>query len=100
MDMLRTRHRERILVEACIDAKQPFVPDNTNPTMEQRGKYIAKLKPAHFKLKAYFLHRMRRVCNATRGAHRKRWFPWWALKGHLKNCSRRGMRKDLTTFTA
>ena len=31
LDMLRTRHRERLLIGACLEAKQPFVVDNTNP---------------------------------------------------------------------
>ena len=31
LDMLKTRHREDVLFEACLRAKQPFVVDNTNP---------------------------------------------------------------------
>ena len=34
--MLKTRHRESILIAACIEAKQPFVIDNTNPTPKER----------------------------------------------------------------
>lgn len=30
LDMLRTRRRERLLFEACLAAKQPFIVDNTN----------------------------------------------------------------------
>jgi hypothetical protein len=33
LDMLKTRHRERLLVEACLRMKQKFVMDNTNPTV-------------------------------------------------------------------
>lgn len=40
LDMLKTRHRENIILEACIKAKQPFVIDNTNPSMNDRKKYI------------------------------------------------------------
>ena len=32
LDMLRTRHREALLFHACLQAKQPCVIDNTNPT--------------------------------------------------------------------
>jgi predicted kinase len=53
LDMLRTRHRESILVAACIEAKQPFVIDNTNPTRQERQKYIEKLKKNKFKVKGY-----------------------------------------------
>ena len=31
LDMLKTRHRERILFQACLAAKQKCVVDNTNP---------------------------------------------------------------------
>ena len=52
--MLKTRHRESILIAACIEAKQPFVIDNTNPTREERVKYIEKLKKNKFKVKGYY----------------------------------------------
>ncbi len=34
LDMLKTHNRERILLAACLEAKQPFVIDNTNLTRE------------------------------------------------------------------
>ncbi len=40
LDMLKTRHREKILFEACIRAKQHVVIDNTNPTQKDRKRYI------------------------------------------------------------
>lgn len=49
-DMLRTRHREKLLVEACLEAKQPFIVDATNPLMADRERYIAKAKAARFKV--------------------------------------------------
>ena len=36
LDMLKTRNRERILLAACLDAKQPFVVDTTNLTVSLR----------------------------------------------------------------
>jgi predicted kinase len=54
LDMLRTRHRERVLLEACIAAKQPFVVDNTNVTREDRARYIAPAKAAHFRVLGYY----------------------------------------------
>ena len=44
LDMLKTRNKEKILVEACLEAKQPFVVDNTNPTLADRKKYIDPAK--------------------------------------------------------
>jgi predicted kinase len=40
LDMLKTRHRERTLLHTCLQIKQPFVVDNTNPDREQRREYI------------------------------------------------------------
>ena len=41
LDMLRTRHRERRLVEVCVETGTRFVVDNTNPTRADRAVYIA-----------------------------------------------------------
>ncbi len=54
LDMLKTRHRERLLVEACIAAKQSFVVDNTNVSTEARAPYIAQAKTAGFRVIGYF----------------------------------------------
>lgn len=56
LDMLRTRYRERIMLRACIDARQPFVVDNTNPTAEERRLYVAPAKAAGFLVVAYYFH--------------------------------------------
>ena len=37
-DMLKTKHRLRLLLNACLEAKQPFVLDNTNVTKEVRAE--------------------------------------------------------------
>jgi predicted ABC-type ATPase len=54
IDMLRTRHREAILLNACFEAKQPTVIDNTNVTREQRRRYIGPAKDAGFRVVGYF----------------------------------------------
>ena len=36
LDLLRTRHREELLLEACLGTEQRFVIDNTNPTTSER----------------------------------------------------------------
>ncbi len=48
LDMLKTRNRERILLKACLEAKQPFVLDNTNLTREARAETIVQAKAAGF----------------------------------------------------
>jgi predicted kinase len=55
LDMLRTRHREDLLIKACLAAKQPFVVDNTNPTKEERAKYVVPAKQAGFRVVGYYL---------------------------------------------
>lgn len=54
LDMLKTRTREDIILEACIRAKQPFVVDNTNPSIEERSKYIKIGKKAGFSITGYY----------------------------------------------
>ena len=53
LDMLRTRNREQILLDACLRARQPFVIDNTNPTSAVRSKYIAAARDARYRVIAY-----------------------------------------------
>lgn len=52
--MLRTRHRERVLLGACLDAKQPFVIDNTNVTRADRAAYISAARAAGFRVEGYY----------------------------------------------
>ena len=54
LDMLKTRHREKLLVQACIAMKQPFVVDNTNPTPADRQRYIAPAREAGFRIIGYY----------------------------------------------
>lgn len=54
LDMLKTRHREKIFLKACLEAKQSFVIDNTNPTLEDRSRYILPAKENKFRVVAYY----------------------------------------------
>jgi predicted kinase len=54
LDMLKTRRRERILLNACLEAKQPFVVDNTNATREARTVYISQAKAFGFTVIGYY----------------------------------------------
>ena len=55
LDMLRTRHRERLLLRACLEGKQPFVVDNTNPRAADRARYVAPARAAGFRVVGYYL---------------------------------------------
>ncbi|HWX42380.1 MAG TPA: AAA family ATPase [Blastocatellia bacterium] len=54
LDMLHTRHREEVLLGACIEAKQPLVIDNTNTTVRERARYIEPLQAAGFRIICYY----------------------------------------------
>lgn len=54
LDMLRTRRREHLLLQACLAAKQPFVVDNTNPTTDERARYIGPARSAGFTVLCYY----------------------------------------------
>lgn len=54
MDMLKTRHREKLLLDACIAAKQPVVIDNTNISRTARALYIEAFIRGGFEVVGYF----------------------------------------------
>jgi predicted kinase len=54
LDMLKTRHRERRLLRACVEALQPFVADNTNPSRAERQVYIQAAREAGFRVIGYY----------------------------------------------
>jgi predicted kinase len=54
LDMLRTRQREQLLFTACLNSRQPFVIDNTNPLPADRERYIAGARAAGFSVVAYY----------------------------------------------
>lgn len=56
LDMLRTRHREKLLLHACIEMKQPFVVDNTNVTAADRARYIEPSLRAGFRVVCYYFY--------------------------------------------
>jgi predicted kinase len=71
LDMLKTRHRERLLLAACLEAKQRLVIDNTNPTAGERAPYIAVAKAAGFTAIGYYFQSKVEDClarNASRPA--------------------------------
>ena len=54
LDMLRTRRREKLLVDACIAGMTKFVVDNTNLSREDRSRFIQPAKAAGFRVVGYF----------------------------------------------
>jgi predicted kinase len=73
LDMLKTRHREQLLFDACLAAKQPIVIDNTNPTAGERARYIEPAKSCGFSVVGYYFQSRLDECkqrNAQRSDHR------------------------------
>lgn len=62
MDMLKTRYREQLIFEACLEAKQPLVIDNTNPTPQERARYIAPGKSHGFAVHGYYFQSKLESC--------------------------------------
>ena len=54
LDMLKTRHRENMIFEACLASKTKMVIDNTNPSREDRARYIGRAKDAGFEVISYY----------------------------------------------
>lgn len=54
LDLLRTRHRERRLMDVCLATQQRFVVDNTNPSKQERASYIELAKANRFQVVAFY----------------------------------------------
>jgi predicted kinase len=53
-DMLKTYRREKLLIDACLEGKTPFVVDKMNLGRAHRAAYIAPAKAAGFRVHGYF----------------------------------------------
>jgi predicted kinase len=62
LDMLKTRNREKVLVEASLKAKQSFVIDNTNVQKADRERYIPLAKEHGFAVTGYFFRSSLQEC--------------------------------------
>ncbi|MBL7648647.1 MAG: ATP-binding protein [Candidatus Hydrogenedentes bacterium] len=54
LDVLRTRHREQRFFEICLETRQPFVVDNTNPRRTDRSRYIIPAREHSFTVIGYY----------------------------------------------
>lgn len=64
LDTLKTRHREDLLIEKCLENSDSFAIDNTNPTRLERKKYIDIAKVYGYRTIGYFLESKIRDCMA------------------------------------
>lgn len=54
LDLVKTRNRERQFLDSCLATGQRFVIDNTNPTRQERAKYIEAAREARFRVTGYY----------------------------------------------
>ena len=54
LDTLHTRNKENILLQECVESGRSFVVDNTNPTREDREKYIRAAKDNGYCIHGYY----------------------------------------------
>lgn len=62
MDVLKTRNREWRFLELCIDTQMSLVIDNTNPTRDDRARYIGPLRDAGFTVVGYYFESSLQKC--------------------------------------
>ena len=54
LDMLKTRHRENRFLQVCVETRQPFVVDNTNPSRAEREVYIRAAKQGGYRVVGFY----------------------------------------------
>ncbi|MDE6621744.1 MAG: ATP-binding protein [Lachnospiraceae bacterium] len=64
LDTLHTRNRENIAIDEAFRFQRDMVIDNTNPTAEDRKKYILKAKENGYRIVGYFLQSRIQDCIA------------------------------------
>lgn len=62
LDTLKTRNQERIAIESCMEQGSSFVVDNTNPTKQDRARYIQPAKSAGYHITGYFMESRVKEC--------------------------------------
>ena len=55
MDLLRTRAREEAFLRLCLEQRQRFVVDATNPTAADRRRYVELARDAGFRVIGYLV---------------------------------------------
>lgn len=64
LDTLHTRNKENMAIDEALQAGNDMVIDNTNPTVEDRRKYIQKAKENGYRVIGYFMQSRVQECIA------------------------------------
>ncbi len=54
MDLLNTRNKENLFLDTCFTTHTQFVVDNTNPTGQERNRYITRAKTKGYEVVGYY----------------------------------------------
>jgi predicted kinase len=72
LDMLNTRNKENIFLDTCFKTHQRFVIDNTNPTQNDRYKYMSKAKKHKYKVIGFFFQSSLELSNKRNQKRKER----------------------------
>ena len=62
LDTLKTRRKEQEAINECLATGESFVIDNTNPTKEERKKYIIQAQKEGYRIVGYFMESKIKEC--------------------------------------
>ena len=54
LDILKTRKREKVVLDACLASRESFVIDNTNASVAERQRFIAPAKAAGYTVIGFY----------------------------------------------
>ncbi len=64
LDTLKNRNREKRMISDCHVRGADYVVDNTNPTIDDRARYILEAKAAGYRVIGYFIQSRLKDCIA------------------------------------
>ena len=70
LDIVKTRYKEKFLLEELVNKREDIVVDNTNPTKKEREKYIKLAKENGYSIVGYYLKSSIKEC-LTRNRNRE-----------------------------
>ena len=62
LDILKTRHQERLLIDSCFAEGKSFILDNTNPVLVDRQRYIIPAIKHGYHIVGYFMQSKIKDC--------------------------------------
>lgn len=97
LDLLNTRNRESLFMNMCYQTTMSFVVDNTNPTKEERKKYIKLAKENQAKVIGYYFQsKIEDAIARNKQRQGKAYIPEIAIKEHSINWRYHPLKRDLT----